>query len=86
MSDVVADRFIEAEVDFADFSNVQVLSDYDKHPIAESEEKHTGLNSDPGETALDPGETVHPEESQSLNTRLRLADCKLCENMIGSPK
>ena len=72
MGDVVADRFVEPKVNFANFCNVQVLSDDDKHPIAESEEEHTWLNSDPGETALDPGETVHPEESQSLT------DCKLC--------
>ena len=51
MGDVVADRFVEPEVDFANFCNVQVLSDYDKHSIAESEEKHTGFDSDPGETA-----------------------------------
>ena len=64
VGDVVADGFLEAKVDFANFSNVQVLSDDDKHSIAESEEKHAGLNSDLGETALDPGETVHPVESQ----------------------
>ena len=63
MGDVVADGFLEAKVDFANFSNVQVLSDDDKHSIAESEEEHTGLNSDPGETALDLGETFHLEVS-----------------------
>ena len=51
VGDVVADRFVEPEVDLANFCNVQVLSDYDKHSIAESEEEHTGLDSDPGETA-----------------------------------
>ena len=60
VGDVVADGFVEAKVDFANFSNVQVLSDDDKHPIAESKEEHTGLNSDPRETALDPGEAAHP--------------------------
>ena len=63
VGDVVTDRFVEPEVDFAHFRNVQVLSDYDKHSIAESEEKHAGLNGDPGETALDLGETFHPEVS-----------------------
>ena len=56
MGDVVAERFVEPKVYFANFCNVQVLSDYDKHSIAECEEKHTGLDSDPRETA-------HPEAS-----------------------
>ena len=69
MSDVVADRFVKPKVDFANLCNVEVLSDYDKHPIAESEEKHAGLHSDPGEAALDPGETVHLEVSQYTLTK-----------------
>ena len=67
MGDVVTDRFVEPQVDFANLCNVEVLSDYDKHPIAESEKKHAWLHSDPGETALDPGEIVHLEEFQDTN-------------------
>ena len=52
MSDVVADIFIIAKINFTNFGNVQILSDDDEQSLRQREEEHAGLHCDPGEETL----------------------------------
>ena len=54
VSDVVADNFIKAKIDFTNLGNIQVLCYDDKHAITESKEKQTRLDGEPRETAHPP--------------------------------